>query len=322
MEFNGAPTLDTLTEVFRRVQVRDWSASHWRLAAPWGLRIAAGEARLYFVEEGECRLEIDGSQVAHLRAGDMVLLPQGREHRLCDIHRHTAAPLSEMPAKGLVEVAMEGDGEPAVLLCGSLTLHEEEAAPLLSSLPPLIHIPGADGEAAGWLAEVLRLMDCQSEGAQPGQQAIVDNLAQVVVIQAVRSHVSAAPAGMSGWLAAMMDPDIGTTLRLMHAHPERSWTVAELADRVCLSRSVFAARFKAYVRQSPMQYLMDCRMRKACTLLRDGRRGIKEIAAGVGYASGAAFSSAFKRWSGTTPGDFRRIEPNALTSSVAPGLRP
>jgi len=47
-------------------------------------------------------------------------------------------------------------------------------------------------------------------------------------------------------------------------------------------------------------------MRKACDLLAEGRYGLKQIATRVGYATGAAFSNAFKRWSGTTPGAYRR----------------
>jgi AraC-like DNA-binding protein len=83
--------------------------------------------------------------------------------------------------------------------------------------------------------------------------------------------------------------------------------VAALADRVCLSRSVFAARFKSLLSKSPMQYLFDCRMQKACAMLSEDRYGIKEIASHVGYATEGAFSNAFKRWSGQSPGSFRRL---------------
>jgi AraC-like DNA-binding protein len=46
-------------------------------------------------------------------------------------------------------------------------------------------------------------------------------------------------------------------------------------------------------------------MRKARALLSEGRYSIKEIAGLVGYATDAAFSSAFKRCSGQAPGHFR-----------------
>jgi AraC-like DNA-binding protein len=112
--------------------------------------------------------------------------------------------------------------------------------------------------------------------------------------------------GQADMDAALMDPDIGPALRLIHAQPELPWTVALLADRVCMSRSVFADRFKSMVSLSPIRYLLECRMRKACALLMEERYSIKQIAGMVGYASEAAFNSAFKRWNGVAPGRFRR----------------
>jgi AraC-like DNA-binding protein len=70
---------------------------------------------------------------------------------------------------------------------------------------------------------------------------------------------------------------------------------------------VFALKFKTMTSKSPMQYLLECRMRKACDLLMEDHYAIKEIASRVGYASDAAFSSAFKRWNGKAPGAFRRL---------------
>jgi AraC-like DNA-binding protein len=96
----------------------------------------------------------------------------------------------------------------------------------------------------------------------------------------------------------------------MHAAPHAPWTVASLADRVGLSRSVFAARFKDRMSKSPMHYLFEFRMGLACGLIADGRSGVKQIATQLGYASRDAFSSAFKRWRGLSPGAYRRLSAN------------
>jgi AraC-like DNA-binding protein len=141
-----------------------------------------------------------------------------------------------------------------------------------------------------------------------------------MAIQTIRTSLTALPDGRGKLFAALMDPDIGPVLGLIHAQPELSWTVASLAERVCMSRSVFAARFKALVSKSPIRYLLECRMRIARALLSEGRYSIKEIAGLVGYATEAAFSSAFKRWSGQAPGHFRHnalkeAEPNRRGSN-------
>ena len=157
-----------------------------------------------------------------------------------------------------------------------------------------------------WLAETMQLVARESGPDQPGKQAIADHLAQIIFIQAVRHCTTALPGDGGGWLAAAMDPEIGPALGSIHGQPEWPWTVSSLAKKTGMSRSVFAARFKALLSKPPQRYLLECRMRKACALLADGQEEIKQIASRVGYATVAAFSNAFKRWSGTAPGAYRR----------------
>jgi AraC-like DNA-binding protein len=95
-------------------------------------------------------------------------------------------------------------------------------------------------------------------------------------------------------------------MRLMHEQPERSWTVRMLAAGVGMSRSGFAARFAQVVGEAPVQYLTRWRLQKAAALLTTRNTDVAEVAAAVGYESTAAFSKAFKRSVGVTPGAYRR----------------
>jgi AraC-like DNA-binding protein len=146
----------------------------------------------------------------------------------------------------------------------------------------------------------------ESETPEPGSQSVVNRLVQIVFIRAVQAYAATMPQTQGDSLAALMDPAIGPALKLMHEQPEAPWSVASLAKEVNMSRSAFAARFAALAGQPPLRYLLQCRMDRACGLLRDRRLGIKEIAARVGYASVAAFSNAFKRWAGAAPGAYRQ----------------
>ena len=80
-----------------------------------------------------------------------------------------------------------------------------------------------------------------------------------------------------------------------------------LAQTARMSRSAFASRFKTLVSKSPARYLLECRMERACEMLAENQYGVKQIASRVGYTTGAAFSNAFKRWSGQSPGEYRRL---------------
>jgi len=72
--------------------------------------------------------------------------------------------------------------------------------------------------------------------------------------------------------------------------------------------------------QSPMQYVTQCRMRRAMTLLRSEQLPIAAVATRVGYSSEAALSAAFVRHVGLPPGLYRRSSqqrdrPSSLASS-------
>jgi len=73
-----------------------------------------------------------------------------------------------------------------------------------------------------------------------------------------------------------------------------------------MSRSAFAARFTALVGVPPMQYVVRWRMHLALTWLREHDAGLGELAGRLGYQSEAAFSRAFKRVVGVSPGAARR----------------
>lgn len=303
-------SLDVLSDVLRTARLCSWGAEESHFTAPWGIEVEPGPAAFYLLMQGQAWLEVEGVPPRELRPGDLAVLMQGSRHTLRDsLHSPTVA------LRGLLEsgepwrgqrLVLGGGGAPTRLLCGRFLFDQQGLSVLLGALPPLIHVPGVDGKAAPWLAETLRLILCESDRGQPGRQAIVEHLAQVILIHAIRTFVATTPQEPGTWLSALLDADIGPVLGLMHSHPEYPWTVASLADRVCLSRSVFAARFKTLVSKPPLQYLLDCRMQKACRLLTEERRGLKEIAGQVGYATEAAFSNAFKRWSGQAPGAFRR----------------
>ena len=73
-----------------------------------------------------------------------------------------------------------------------------------------------------------------------------------------------------------------------------------------MSRSAFAARFKDLVGETPMQYVTRWRMDVASTWLQEREEPIGEIGEQLGYQSEAAFSRAFKRAIGQSPGAVRR----------------
>jgi AraC-like DNA-binding protein len=122
----------------------------------------------------------------------------------------------------------------------------------------------------------------------------------------VRAHIAATQVVSQGWLRALSDTQIGGALGLIHEKPATAFTVASLAQAVGMSRSAFASQFTRLVGEPPLHYVARWRMLKAAHLLKEDKQTLAEVAIAVGYESEAAFSKAFKRWSGQAPGSFRR----------------
>lgn len=139
-----------------------------------------------------------------------------------------------------------------------------------------------------------------------GSQLVVNRLADIFFVQAIRAALASEERFNQGWLAALADPSIGTVLRTIHEHMDYPWTVEALASTIGLSRSAFALRFKQLVGEAPMEYLTRWRMYRAENLLRTHGENLLSIANMVGYDTDSAFNKAFKRIIGMTPGEYRR----------------
>jgi AraC-like DNA-binding protein len=175
---------------------------------------------------------------------------------------------------------------------------------LLQSLPPVVHIRRETDKAAmRWSLE--RLRD-ELRDPQPGSSLIAQQLAYTMLIQALRLHLADAATAGRGWLSALSDKHMSIAITSMHNDPGHRWTLESLAERVGMSRSVFALRFRAIVGATPMEYLARWRMLLAADRLKNSSDGLAAIAQSLGYESESAFGKAFRRVMGCSPRQYAR----------------
>jgi AraC-like DNA-binding protein len=93
----------------------------------------------------------------------------------------------------------------------------------------------------------------------------------------------------------------------MHGEPSEAWTLDSLCERTGTSRSSLHDRFVHFIGQPPMQYLTQWRMQVASGMLCESTAKVIEVAMSVGYESEPAFSRAFKRVAGMSPGAWRKV---------------
>ncbi len=186
---------------------------------------------------------------------------------------------------------------------GRFTFNDETSGLLLTSLPPLIHIRGSLLHARA-LRSALDLITFETEAARLGGAAIGAGLCSIVLVNILRAYL-AGDERPRGWLGALSDQHIGAAIRLMHGNVAQRWKVSDLASEVGMSRTSFAERFKSLVGMAPLEYLTRWRMTIARDALRREDANLATIAETVGYESDTAFSLAFKRRFGISPGRYR-----------------
>jgi AraC-like DNA-binding protein len=141
---------------------------------------------------------------------------------------------------------------------------------------------------------------------RPGASLVAQQLAYMMLVQALRLHLADGVRGGVGWLFALADKQISVAITCMHDDPGHRWTLQELAERVGMSRSIFALRFKETVGATPKEYLTRWRMLLAGARLNNSDDSISVIALSLGYESESALGKAFKRAMGCLPRQYSR----------------
>ncbi|SOE94767.1 AraC-type DNA-binding protein [Burkholderia sp. D7] len=272
--------------------------------------------KCYAVVSGQCWLSVDGvTDPVLLTAGECYVLPPGPPFRL-------ATDLSVKPvdyqllrvAGGLSTDISGSEGEGCYLVGGHFLLTGGHADMLLGSLPPIVHIRKESDKAA--MRWSLERMTEEVRDRQPGGSLIAQQLAYMMLVQALRLHLADSASAGVGWLFALADKQLSAALTCMHDDPGHPWTLQTLAARIGMSRSNFALRFKETVGTSPMEYLTRWRMLLACDRLKNSGDSIPRIASSLGYESESAFGKAFKRIIGCSP----RQHSRQTTSATSPPL--
>jgi AraC-like DNA-binding protein len=262
--------------------------------------------KCYAMLAGECWLVVEGvPEPVLLRAGDCFLLPRGLPFRLAsDLSLepiHYTLAWGRLSKTGEVLEYTEGTRYIAGGFFGFTGSHAEM---LLHSLPPVVHIRReADKAAMRWSLERLRE---ELRNPQPGSSLIARQLAYTMLIQALRLHLADAASARRGWLSALSDKHMSIAIASMHNEPGYRWTLESLAERVGMSRSVFALRFRETVGATPMEYLARWRMLLAADRLKNSSDGLSAIGQSLGYESESAFGKAFRRVMGCSPRQYTR----------------
>jgi AraC-like DNA-binding protein len=282
-------------------------------APPWSIRIEdRAPLTIMAVLAGTAWVRPDGEGWVRLGPGDTAVARGPEPYTVCD-DPGTAPQVTIRP--GQVCVTPDGEEHPewfgtrtwgndaegsSTLLVGTYDGDGEVGGRLLRALPRLLVLP------AGQLdSPLVPLLGAEIGKDEPGQEAVLDRLLDLLLIAVLRVWFAREEAGAPGWYRAQSDPVVGPALKLIHNNPAQPWTVASLASAIGVSRAALARRFNALVGEPPMTFLTTWRLSLAADLLREPGATVGSVAPQVGYSSPFALSTAFKRVRGISPAEHR-----------------
>ncbi|NKB58354.1 MAG: hypothetical protein GKS00_18670 [Alphaproteobacteria bacterium] len=185
----GQP-LDPLSEILRLIRLKGCVYFQSDFSSPWGMEMGAGPfAQYHVVVRGQCWLTLRGER--HLLAtGDVVLLPQGDAHALADDPATKTTPGLEVLTAIQSGTQPFQDGETTTrLLCGHFEFDRMMNHPFIRDLPRLIHMKGMGSGRPSWLEAVTPMLVGETGAEQPGTDTIIERLAEVLLIEVLRSHL-------------------------------------------------------------------------------------------------------------------------------------
>ncbi len=312
---------DLINELLRGMRLRGVEYRRIQAGPAFGLGFTEkpGHAWFHFMAVGNAVLRMEDDTTYALSAGNAVFISHGAAHQLFshadqpvqDIDGLDGAPLGDTVSA--VETGTDANATPSTILFSACMEFELGSIHGLGRLMPGLMLIDAGGQRYPGLVPILTTMEREVSAARVGFAGILARLADVVAAMVVRGWVECACGNASGLVAALRDPRLAGALLALHQQPGRDWTVAQLAEHCNTSRSVFADRFQATIGMAPLRYVTELRMRLASQWLTLERLPIEEVAQRLGYTSQAAFSRAFKRITGNTPGLSRKVRQPAVT---------
>jgi len=282
---------------------------------PWSVRIEdRAPLSLVSVVRGHAWVIPDDDAPVRLGAGSVAVMrgpdpygfaddPATRAQVVIHPGQHCTTPDGQDLAQAMDLGVRSWGNSPAgstSMLIGTYERNSEIGRQLLSVLPRLVVMP-----ADAWDSPLLQMLGQEIVKDEPGQEAVLDRLLDLLLVAALRAWFSSHQAEAPGWYRAQGDPVVGRALRVLQNNPARPWTVTTLARETGVSRAALARRFAELVGEPPMTFLTAWRLALAADLLREPDTTISAVAQQVGYGSPFALSAAFKRVRGVSPKEHR-----------------
>ena len=298
--------MDPLSEVLSLLKLKTYTSGGFVLDAGSSYAIPTYKGvKCYTPLSGLCWLSVGGSSdPVRIQAGDCVILPRGLPFRLAAEKATSLLDVRRLEVRRPDDEVLYTNPGACSLIGGHFLFAGSTSDILLNSLPSVVHISKSSDKAA--IRWSLQSVIDELRDPQPGGSLIAQQLAHMMLVQALRLHLRDEAAKGAGWLCALADAQMRIAITCIHNDPAHSWTIQELANCTGMSRTVFAQTFNKKVGETSMQYLTRWRMSLAAARLKSSDEPVSTISQAVGYETESAFGKTFRRVWGCSPREHRK----------------
>lgn len=270
-----------------------WNADHIQ---KWGLQEHRNEGiEFTFMDTGQVPVRVEGTS-STLHFGECMITRPWQPHQIGDPH---------VPTGRLIWLILD---------VGVRLPHQEWSWPSWIVLLP------SDLEE---LTRCLRQNEQHCWKCTPEIRRCFQSLAQAV-LQPIPGGHSAIAVSVNALLLALLEMFRSKSISLKESLTDgqrgveiflndlskscgKPWTIESMAETCALGSTRFSHYVRLLTNLSPSSYLTQCRLERAQTMLRlSPPVPIREIARECGFSSGQYFATAFRKWTGQAPDEWRK----------------
>ena len=152
--------------------------------------------------------------------------------------------------------------------------------------------------------DILRYLNAMVQEAtsqQMSYELVCHNLLEILLIKILRHQHFDLEVGKQ----SKATKDISFIKHYLEPYYHESIQLEDLASMTHLSRFYISHSFKKEIGMSPMEYLIDIRIKESKILLRTTNYSISQVADIVGFTTPTYFSKQFRKSTGISPTDYR-----------------
>ena len=251
---------------------------------------------LTYVLKGKCNYEING-KLYEVKKGDILFINPNDTHTTI-ITDKTCPP--ELFAIGFTDISMSG-------------LNMAENTFEFNEIPVVYSCP--DNLRQSILPIIERILE-EKTNKLPGRYFYMHASLVQLLLEIIRHFYKPACISNTYLLSDINEETlsvkgkkeiVSSICTYMEEHYERKLSLDDIASNMYLSPIYISKLFKEQTGDSPINYLISIRLKKAASLLKNSQLPIKEISSLVGYDNPYYFSKLFKKHFNITPKEFRDL---------------